>query len=298
VPTGWLVLIALGLTVLAPPAAGPHTLPGFPQVQLSRVEPGIEGGLGRRLTVEVRDPAGIVPIPDAAVTVRARHADLGSRLRVEPVPLAPTGEPGMYRGEVQFPGGGPWELTVDVVGRFVGDAHFTLEVAGMAPPSAWRKPNLPFDAPMLRHLAMEWGHLAGFALWLAATAVGLVEPGRRRGLVLAATWAAFAIEGGTGLYKMEYGTPFATPLQLFRWDRVPRVFFADDYVTTLAIKHALMVAAMAVTTILTVHAWRTKPGAGIRLWRALLGVNGLLSLAIAGAAAVLGMYHAIVLHFS
>jgi len=42
-----------------------------------------------------------------------------------------------------------------------------------------------------------------------------------------------------GLYKMEVGTPFATPLPLFRRDRVPRVFFVDDYVTTLAVKHAL-----------------------------------------------------------
>lgn len=97
---------------------------------------------------------------------------------------------------------------------------------------------------------------------------------------------------------MGFGTPFATPLQLFRWDRVPRVFFADDYVATLVVKHALMVAAMAVTAVLTVHAWWTKPGAGTRLWRALLVVNLLLSLAIAGAAAVLGMYHAIVLHFA
>jgi hypothetical protein len=164
--------------------------------------------------------------------------------------------------------------------------------------AARRKPDLPFDAPTLRHLALEWGHLAGFALWLLATGVGLIDPTHRRGPVLGATWAAFAIEGGTGLYKMEVGTPFATPLPLFRWNRVPRVFFADDYVATLAVKHGLMVAAMAVTAVLTVQAWRTKPGAGSRLWRGLLGVNLLLSLAIAAAAAVLGMYHAIVLHFS
>ncbi|MDR7553950.1 MAG: hypothetical protein QN117_13300 [Armatimonadota bacterium] len=113
--------------------------------------------------------------------------------------------------------------------------------------------------------------MAGFALWLLATGVGLIDATRRRGLVLGATWAAFAIEGGTGLYKMEVGTPFATPLPLFRSDRVPRVCFADDYVAALAVKHGLMVAAMAVTAVLTVQAWRTKPGAGPRLWRPLLG---------------------------
>ncbi len=160
------------------------------------------------------------------------------------------------------------------------------------------KPELPFDFLTVRHLAMDWGHLAGFAFWLAATGVGLLEPARRRRFVLGATWVAFVVEGATGLYKMEYGTPFATPLRLFRLDRLPRVFFADDYAATLVVKHVLMVIAMAITLALTVHGWRTKPGEGVRLWRALLGINLLLALAIAGAASVLGFYHAIVLHFS
>ena len=141
---------------------------------------------------------------------------------------------------------------------------------------------------------MEWGHLAGFALWLAATVVGLLDPTGPRRLVLAGTWAAFAIEWMTGLYKMEFSTPFATPLRLFRLDHLPRVFFADDYAATLVVKHVLMVTAMMVTLALTVHAWCSKPGSRVRM----LGVNALLALAIGGAAAVLGFYHAIVLHFS
>jgi len=59
-----------------------------------------------------------------------------------------------------------------------------------------------------------------------------------------------------------------------------------------------MIAAMAITLVLTVQDWRAKPGPGVRLWRALLGVNLLLALAIAGAAAVLGLDHAIVLQFA
>lgn len=145
---------------------------------------------------------------------------------------------------------------------------------------------------------MEWGHIVGFALWLLATGVGLLDPARRRRFVLIATWAAFTTEGVTGLYKMEYGTPFATPLRLFRLDRLPQVFFADDYATTLAVKHVLMLMAIAITLALTIQAWRTRPGEGVRVWRALLGANLLLAPAIAAAAAMLGFYHAIVLHFS
>ncbi|MGH7265238.1 MAG: hypothetical protein ACREMB_10350, partial [Candidatus Rokuibacteriota bacterium] len=65
----WPVAIALALAALAPREATPHKLPGFPHVRLSRVEPGVERGLGRRLTVEVRDPPGTAPVPDAVVTI-------------------------------------------------------------------------------------------------------------------------------------------------------------------------------------------------------------------------------------
>jgi len=287
--------------VVAPRDVGAHRLPHFPQVRLLRTDTPPEAPLVRQLLVEVRDPTGKEPVPGAEVTFRGRHAALGSGVRVDAVRLVSAETPGAYRGEVRFPRPGRWELTIDVRGPYVGDAHFELEVAAppapeQAPPR--RKPDLPFDAPTLRHLAMEWGHLAGFALWLLATGVGLLEPVRRRGIVLVATWAALAIEGVTGLYKMEYSTPFATPLRLFRVDRPPRVFFADDYVGTLVIKHVLMVVAVAVTLALTVQWWRTNPGEAVRLWRTLLGVNLILVLAIAGAAAVLGLYHAIVLHFS
>jgi hypothetical protein len=297
----WIASFALGLVVLTSHDAAAHKLPNFPQVRLLQAEAGRDDPFLRRLQVEVRDPAGKESISGAEVRARAIHGALGSGLRVEPIRLASGLDAGTYQGEIPFPQPGRWELTIEVVGRYVGDAHFELEVAGPGlaggkPPR--RRPDLPFDFPTLRHLAMEWGHLAGFALWLAATGVGLFEPMRSRRLVLLATWAAFALEAVTGLYKMEYSTPFATPLRLFDLGRVPRIFFAQQYVFTLVVKHILMVTAMATTLALTVHAWRTKPGAGVRLWRALLGVNGLLALAIGGAAAMLGFYHAIVLHFS
>lgn len=291
--------VVLGL--VAWPEAGAHRLPHFPQVRMVETTAPPGAPLSRWLLVEIRDPEGTVLLSDAVVTVRARHATLGSGLRTEAVRLAPAEAPGTYRGEVVFPQPGRWALTLDVVGRFVGDAHVELDVAAPLAPAAApprRQPDLPFDWVTLRHLVLEWGHLAGFALWLVATVVGLGDPGRRRLPVLTGTWGAFAIETGTGLYKMEYGTPFATPLRLFSLERVPRVFFADDYVRTLVVKHVLMLVAMTGTLVLTVHAWRRKPGEGIGLWRALLGLNLLLALAIAGAAAVLGLYHAIVLHFS
>jgi len=297
----WIALVVLGLVSLAGQEAAGHKLPNFPQVRLLGIEAGRDDLLSHRLKVEVRDPAGRAPLGGAEVTVRAIHAALGSGLRVEPVRLARAEEPGIYRGQVRFPRAGRWELTVEVVGRFVGDAHFPLEILapiGTDDDAGTGKPDLPFDFLTIRHLAMEWGHLAGFALWVAATVVGLLDPTGHRRLVLAGTWAAFAIEWMTGLYKMEYSTPFATPLRLFDLGRVPPIFFAQEYVFTLVVKHILMVTAMATTLAMTVHAWRTKPGHGVRVWRALLGINGLLALAIGAAAAILGLYHAVVLHFS
>lgn len=299
--TRWTTVLALPLALLMTRDAGAHKLPTFPHVRLLGAEAGRDAPLVRRLAVEVRDPAGKELVSGAEVTVRARHATLGSGVRVGPVRFVAAESPGVYEGEIRFPAPGSWELTIEVVGRYAGDAHVELEVAGALVSSGEpqrRKPDLPFDPVTIRHLAMEWGHLGGFARWLLATGVGLLDPAGRRGFVLGATWAAFTIEAVTGLYKMEYSTPFAAPLRLFRPDLVPRVFFADDYVWTLVVKHLLMVAAMGGTLVLTVHAWRTKPGDGIRLWRGLLGINLLLALAIAGAAAVLGRYHAVVLHFS
>lgn len=232
---------------------------------------------------------------------RAYHAERGSALRTEDVGLAAGKDPGLYAGEIRFPQPGRWELTVEVVGRYVGDAHFTLDV--VAPQVLQRapekeEPEFDIDLPTLRHLAMEWGHLMGFGLWLLATGVGLLNPTDRRPFVLVATWAGFVVEGVTGLYKMEYSTPFAEGLRLFNLSHVPRVFFAREYVYTLVVKHALMVIAMGVTLALTIHVWRTKPGDWVHVYRGLLGVNLVIALAIAAAAAVLGLYHAIVLHFS
>jgi hypothetical protein len=298
-----LLVLASGAFAVAPPNAWAHKLPGFPQVRLVGVESDPASPFAQFLTVQVLDPAGRRPVLDAEVTARALHTEFGSALRTGPVLLPPAGEAGLYRGSLIFPGAGGWELTIDVKGLYVGDAHFMVEVAAPAPVAApgrrqARRPDLPIDWPMLRHLAMEWGHLLGFGLWLGATLFGLVSPDRARWGVVLGTWAAFAVEAVTGVYKMQYSTPFATPLQLFGLSGIPRIFFAQEYVYTLVVKHGLMLAGIGLTVALTVHAWRTKPGGRIRVFRGLLAVNLILALAIAGAAAVLGLYHAIVLHFA
>jgi hypothetical protein len=298
-----LALIAgvVAAAVFASGDAAAHKLPSFPQVRLVQAEPDLIDPLVWRLTVQVLDPAGQRPVSYARVTVRALHAELGSGLRTEGVGLTPGQEAGSYSGEIRFPGPGRWELTVNVVGRYVGDAHFTLDVIAPQPSQrapVQERPQFDIDLATFRHLAMEWGHLVGFGLWLVATGVGLLNPTDRRPFVLIATWTSLAIEGITGLYKMEYGTPFAEGLHLFNLTRIPTVFFAREYVYTLVVKHSLMVVAMGITMALTIHIWRTKPGDRVRMYRALLGVNLVIALAIAAAAAVLGVYHAIVLHFS
>ena len=61
-------------------------------------------------TVRLGDAAG-KPVTDARVTLTGRMADGMSAA----TPLRPAGEPGVYRGEVLFMMGGPWEMTIRVV---------------------------------------------------------------------------------------------------------------------------------------------------------------------------------------
>src|SRR5207302_2625448 len=61
-------------------------------------------------TVRLGDAAG-KPVTDARVTLTGRMADGMSAA----TPLRPVGEPGVYRGDVLFTMGGPWELIIRVV---------------------------------------------------------------------------------------------------------------------------------------------------------------------------------------
>ncbi|MGH7363325.1 MAG: hypothetical protein ACREKA_06235 [Candidatus Methylomirabilales bacterium] len=267
------------------------------------VDPVASDPLARLVAIEVLDPGGHGRVPGAEVTATARHALFGSALRTGPVRFVPGVEQGTYRGRMLFPRGGSWDLTISVRGKYVGDAHFTVEVPpapgeGEGEAGGAERPELVMDRFTLRHLAMEWGHLVGFGMWLAASVLGLAGREGPRWPVLLLTWTAFAVEGVTGLYKMEYSTPFASGLPLLRLDRIPPIYFAREYVYTLVVKHLLLVGAIGVTAALSVHVWRSKPGERSTLFRALLVANLALALAIGAAAAILGFYHAIVLHFS
>jgi hypothetical protein len=253
----------------------------------------------RILTVEVRDPSGGTPVADAEVLVAGLERARGSAVRLRESWLAPTPQPGVYQGAVEFPGPGLWDLTVTVRGRYIGEAHFDLEVTDSAPraPSRGGQPELAFGWPGWRLLLLNWGHLLGFGLWLGVTALGLAQPQLAPRAIVLLTWLALAIGIGTGFTKMEYGTPFPRGLHLFTWD-VPRIFFGREYVYTLTAKHVLILAAIGVTAILTRDAWGRDPRpVGDRRVRVLLVANLVIALAIGGAAAILGLLHAIVLHF-
>jgi hypothetical protein len=220
----------------------------------------------------------------------------GSALRLREHWLAPTPQRGIYQGRVEFPARGSWVLTVTAQGRYVGEAHFEVSVAGDLPRAVSRsgQPELSLGWRGWALLVLDWGHLLGFGLWLGVTALALFTPRLPLRSTVVLTWLALAIGVGTGFNKMEYGTPFARGLSLFNWE-VPRIFFGKEYVYTLAAKHGLILGAVVVTTLLTRQAWDGNP---TRLSRPLLLVNLLIALAIGGAAAVLGLLHAIVLHFA
>lgn len=276
-----------------------HELPTFPRVRLISVLPHPGEPASRILAVEVRDPSGQRPVSGAEVLVSGLERERGSAVRLRAQWLAPTPQPGVYQGEVQFPGRGLWDLTVTVRGPYVGEAHFEVPVTaalGRAD-SGGSQPELAFGWPGWRLLLLNWGHLLGFGLWVGATTLALANPGVSPRVTVALTWLALAIGIGTGFNKMEYGTPFPRGLTLFKWG-VPRIFFGREYLYTLTMKHALIVTALGVTAWLTREAWRADPpNASRRRLRVLLLLNLVLALAIAGAAAVLGLLHAIVLHF-
>jgi len=276
-----------------------HELPTFPRIRLlSVLEHPWEHG-SRILTAEVLDPRGREPVVGAQVLVSAIEKERGSGLRLREHWLAPTPQPGIYQGVVEFPARGTWEATVTVRGKHVGEAHLEIHVTGALSQAlaGGGQPELYLGWQGWRLLVLEWGHLVGFGLWVGVTALALLTPRLSLRSAMTLTWVALVTGVGTGFNKMEYGTPFARGLSLFSWE-VPRIFFGQEYIYTLTAKHLLILGAFVVTGFLTRQAWHGNPnGAGLRTARWLLLVNLLIALAIGAAAAVLGLLHAIVLHF-
>lgn len=275
-----------------------HELPTFPRIRLLSVlehpwEPG-----SRILTIEVLDPGGREPVVGAQVLVSAIEKERGSAVRLRGRWLAPTPQPGIYQGRVEFPARGVWALTVAVRGKYVGEAHFEIRVGGDLPEvvSESSQPELYLGWQGWRLLVLDWGHLLGFGLWLGVTVLALFTPRLSLRGTVVLTWVALVIGVGTGFNKMEYGTPFARGLSLFNWE-VPRIFFGKEYIYTLTAKHLLIVGAFVVTAVLTRQTWRGNPSR-TAISRTLLLVNLLIALAIGGAAAMLELLHAIVLHFA
>jgi hypothetical protein len=287
-----LVLVAVSGISLA----DAHELPTFPRITVLAARPDPFRPLSWNYSVRVRDPAGRAAVTDADVRVTGFERRRGSDARLGAFWLAPTPTPGVYQGTVQFPEGGTWEVTITVKGQFVGEAHVQAIVVSSAPvQSPLDRPDLDVDWVLVRHLLMEWGHLAGFGLWLGATVVVLVGPDTNQRIVTAVTWIALILATATGLYKLQVGTPFPNGLTLGRWD-IPRIFFGREYVATLVVKHVLTAVAIVVTAVLTWLAWR-RPDAR-KVSRRLLAANLALAVLIAGCVTVLNLLHAIVLHFS
>jgi len=288
------VVFVVGISVVS--VANAHDLPTFPRIVVLAARADPFRPLSWNYSVRVLDPAGRSAVTDSDVRITGFERRRGSGASLGTFWLAPTPTAGIYQGTVEFPEGGRWELTITVKGRYVGERHVQAVVGSAASvQSPADRPDLDVDWILVRHLLLNWGHLAGFGLWLGATVVGLLKPGPHLRSVAAVTWIALMLDATTGLYKMQSGTPFPNGLTLGSWD-IPRIFFGREYVSTLLVKHVLTVAAFAVTGVLTWRAWRDADGDTAS--RPLLTVNLILALGIAGCVSVLNLLHAIVLHFS
>ena len=277
-------------------AAGAHELPTFPRITVLAARPDPFRPLSWNYSVRVLDPAGRAAVSNADVRITGFERRRGSDARLGLFWLAPTPTPGVYQGTVQFPEGGMWAVTITVKGQFVGETHVQAVVGSPGPvQSPLDRPDLDVDWILVRHLLLEWGHLAGFGLWLGATVMALFGPETNLRAVVVVTWIALVLAATTGLYKLQVGTPFPNGLTLGRWD-IPRISFGREYVTTLVVKHILTAVAIAVTGVLTWRAWR-RPDAR-KTSRRLLAANLTLAVLIAGCVTVLNLLHAIVLHFS
>ena len=273
-----------------------HELPTFPRITVLAARADPFRPLSWNYSVRVLDPAGRVAVTDADVRITGFERRRGSDARLGAFWLAPTPTRGVYQGTVEFPEGGTWEVTITVKGRFIGETHAQAVVGSPAPvQTPLDRPDLDIDWILVRHLLLEWGHLAGFGLWLGATVIALLGSETNLRTVTAVTWIALTLAATTGLYKLQAGTPFPNGLTLGRWD-IPRIFFGREYVTTLVVKHVLTAGAIVVTAILTWQAWRWPEAR--KASRRLLAANLALAILIAGCVTVLNLLHAIVLHFS
>ena len=273
-----------------------HELPTFPRITVLAARADPFRPLSWNYSVRVLDPAGRVAVTDADVRITGFERRRGSDARLGAFWLAPTPTRGVYQGTVEFPEGGTWEVTITVKGRFIGETHAQAVVGSPAPvQTPLDRPDLDIDWILVRHLLLEWGHLAGFGLWLGATVIALLGSETNLRTVAAVTCIALTLAATTGLYKLQAGTPFPNGLTLGRWD-IPRIFFGREYVTTLVVKHVLTAGAIVVTAILTWQAWRWPEAR--KASRRLLAANLALAILIAGCVTVLNLLHAIVLHFS
>ena len=290
------LLAALAILVSAVSTVEAHELPTFPQIVVLAARADPFRPLSWNYSVRVLDPTARTTVDDAEVRVTGYDRRRGSGARLGTFWLAPTLAPGVYQGTVEFPEGGSWEVTITAKGRFVGETHVQALVgAPTSLESPLERPELDVDWILLRHLLLDWAHLAGFGLWLGTTVVAVVSPTSDLRRVVALTWLALAVEAMTGLYKMRVGTPFPDGLALGQWS-IPRIFFGREYVMTLAVKHGLALGAVAVTGLLRWRAWRCSAAAAAS--RRLLVVNLALVLGIAACVTVLELLHVIVLHFS
>ncbi|MFQ5873829.1 MAG: hypothetical protein ACE5JL_08510 [Dehalococcoidia bacterium] len=144
-----------------------------------------------------------------------------------------------------------------------------------------------------RDIGVRWLHLLGFGLWVGGIVATLSFGGVTPGRFLFFAWTALAIQLVSGVASMNRWTPFYLPPYIWNLGALSHLRFGKTYTLFTAVKHALVLAAVAVTVIMTLRyrTGRTVAEADARSFRAILWLMLLLGLAIAYVMIIVLLIH-------
>ncbi|MGH7410131.1 MAG: hypothetical protein ACREJ6_03585 [Candidatus Methylomirabilis sp.] len=148
-----------------------------------------------------------------------------------------------------------WPTALHSMGGVLGpEGARRVDVAG-PPPNDFR---LLGSSQVWVDVGVRWLHLLGFGLWVGGLVAALCFGGVAPGRFLVYTWAALGVQIASGVASMARWTPFYLAPYIWNLDPLSNLRFGRSYTLFLAIKHALVLAALILTGITTLQHWKAR----------------------------------------